>query len=342
MNKIEIVDRMLAALDAGEQAELVVVTGSHGSAPRSAGAWMAVFANGSFCGTVGGGRVEDLALAEASELLAAGKSRTVRYTLGGKKSDTGMICGGAVDLCYALVDDSVRAALEQERDVLKDRGEGVLAIDLAPLGDDVDDTAAHGAESARTAAGPLAWAVEHPLNQMDLRAGVSGGRYLEPICPEGFTYIFGCGHVGRACAGALAAAGFAVVACDDRPEMLEADLLPGAVDRRLVDYDDLAATCAIGPRDLVVSATSGHGSDYAVVSQALAAHPSYLGCLGSRKKTAFVRGKLADDGFAPEDIEGIHMPIGVPIHAETPEEIAVSIVAELISHRRTVLLPRPH
>ena len=74
-----------------------------------------------------------------------------------------------------------------------------------------------------------------------------------------------------------------------------------------------------------------------MVSQALAAHPSYLGCLGSKKKTAFVHGKLAEDGFASDDIERVHMPIGLSIHAETPEEIAVSIAAQMIDHRRTAL-----
>lgn len=337
MNKIEIVDRVLAALDAHEHAEVVIVTGAHGSSPRSAGAWMAVFADGSFAGTVGGGRVEDLALTEAAELLAACESRTVRYTMGGKKSDTGMICGGAIDLCYAFVDESVRDVLEREREILAARAEGVLAIDLTALGEGESDGAIHGAESARTISGPLAWTIEHPEHQAGISAGVAEGRYLEPVCPEGFTYIFGCGHVGRALAGVLTAAGFEVIACDNRSAMLEEHLLPGVHERRLVDYDDLSATCAIGPRDLVVSATSGHGSDYAVVSQALVAHPSYLGCLGSRKKTAFVHGKLAEDGFASDDIERVHMPIGLSIHAETPEEIAVSIAAQMIDHRRTVL-----
>ena len=131
---------------------------------------------------------------------------------------------------------------------------------------------------------------------------------------------------------------FAVIACDDRPEMLSAELLPGALERRLVDYDDLAATCAIGRRDFVVSATAGHGSDYEVISQALAAQPSYVGCLGSKRKTGFVRDRLIADGFSPQDAERLHMPIGLPIHAETPAEIAVSIAAQMIEHRRTVLV----
>ena len=160
-----------------------------------------------------------------------------------------------------------------------------------------------------------------------------GACYIEPLCPEGLTYIFGSGHVGRALAPVLANAGFAVVSCDDRAEKLTDDLLPGISDRRVVDYADLASTCAIGPRDIVISSTAGHGSDLKVVSQALGARPAYLGCLGSKKKTAFIHGKLAEEGYAQEEIDSIHMPIGIKIGAETPAEIAVSIAAELIAHR---------
>lgn len=338
MEKIEIVDALLAALGRGERAELVMVIGTFGSSPRSAGAWMAVFGDGTTAGTVGGGRVEELARQEALGLLGAQASATTRHALGGKSSDTGMICGGAIDLCYLLIDASQADVLGEVRQVLAERGKGTLRVDLSGVG--YPDDACVGADVAgRSHAGTLPMSVEDETSQRAV-AGMDGASYRETLCPEGLTYIFGCGHVGRSLAGVLAAAGFAVVACDDRPEMLGTDLLPAAMDRRLVDYGDLAATCAIGPRDLVVCATSGHASDYEVVSQALAAHPSYLGCLGSKRKTAFMRGKLMEAGFTPEQTDAVHMPVGLEIHAETPEEIAVSIAAQMICHRRTCLMPR--
>ncbi len=342
MNKIEIVDRLLETIDAGSCAELTVVAQTHGSAPRSAGAWMALFEGGELLGTVGGGSMEAIAQKDAQELLEARRSCLVRYTIGGKKSDTGMICGGAVTLCHVLVDATLRDVLSRERQVLADRGEGVLVFDLSGFGADVADTTEHGEASRRTVAGSVPWVIEHLSDQASIRAGIAGNRYLEPICPEGYTYIFGCGHVGRALASTLAATGFAVVACDDRPEMLERGLMSDAVECRLVDYDRIADTCTIGSRDFVVCATSGHKSDRAVVIQALACHPTYLGCLGSKKKTAFVHAQLAEAGFSEDEIAQVHMPVGVPIQAETPEEIAISIAAEMIEHRRTRLLPRIH
>ena len=249
-----------------------------------------------------------------------------------------MVCGGDVRLCYAHLDASCAEVLERMRGILERRGEGVLEIDLAPFG--ACDDGAHGAASARTVAGPLPLAIRFPPDRQGIAAGMDGTRYREPVSPEGHVYLFGCGHVGRALVPVLARAGFSVIACDDRPEMLSADLLPDAADRRLVDYGDLSATCSIGPRDLVVTATSHHAGDRSVVEQALAAHPSYLGCLGSKKKVGYVRAQLIEAGFAPEEADAVHMPIGLPIEAETPEEIAISIAAEMVRHRRTVIQPR--
>ena len=116
--------------------------------------------------------------------------------------------------------------------------------------------------------------------------------------------------------------------------------VPGVYDRRLVDYKNLSKQCPIGPRDLVVVATAGHKSDIDVVIQAMRAKPAYLGCLGSRRKTAFVRARLEQEGFTQDQIDGLHLPIGVAIEAEDPEEIAISIAAEMIHLRRTKLVPR--
>lgn len=86
--------------------------------------------------------------------------------------------------------------------------------------------------------------------------------------------------------------------------------MPGVYDRRLVDYKNLSELCPIGPRDLVVVATAGHKSDIDVVIQAMHAKPAYLGCLGSRRKTAFVRARLEQEGFTQDQIDELHLPIG--------------------------------
>ncbi|MFR3878100.1 MAG: XdhC family protein, partial [Collinsella sp.] len=146
--------------------------------------------------------------------------------------------------------------------------------------------------------------------------------HIETLCPEGLTYIFGCGHVGAATARVLTAAGFAVVACDDRPGTLTPEWVPGVYDRRLVDYKNLGEQCPIGPRDLVVVATAGHKSDIDVGgSQAMRAKPACLGChrFAPHRRRLMCVPATEQEGFTQDQIDGkLHLPIGVAIEAEDP------------------------
>ncbi len=281
MEKLDVVNAALGALKAGKTCELVVVAGTAGSSPRGVGAWMAVFADGSQAGTIGGGKIELFALNEARELLAAGQSRLVRYTMGGENSDTGMICGGAICLCYLHLDVSQVLLFQSVADVLAYRRIGDFVIDFEPfianaLEGDVAEY--HGGASRHTIAGcpELSLVEEGSKVTYTNAASEIPPAHIETLCPEGLTYIFGCGHVGAATARVLTAAGFAVVACDDRPGTLTPEWVPGVYDRRLVDYKNLSKQCPIGPRDLVVVATAGHKSDIDVVIQAMRAKPAYL------------------------------------------------------------------
>ena len=134
----------------------------------------------------------------------------------------------------------------------------------------------------------------------------------------------------------LAFAGFEVVVCDDRAEVLGLAHLPRTVERLRVDYGDLSVSVSIDARDFVVVCTAGHASDFDVLAQVLSARPRYVGCLGSKKKAAHTRARLREAGFPADAIDSIHMPVGVPIACETPEEIAVSIAAQVVDVRRSM------
>lgn len=329
MDKAKLLAHILRAGEAGEMVELVIVVDTQGSSPRSAGAWMAVFPDGSSQGTVGGGAVEMLAIREAKRLLDSRSSRVANVGMDGKSSETGMVCGGAVTLAYLYIDERTLPTLARAQEMIARREDAVLVVDMSSLPD--------GGEATGAVA---SFAIEPFEEGVSSRAALMrGSRYEEPLCPEGYVYVFGCGHVGRSTACALAAAGFSVIACDDRPSLLDPALLSGVAERRVVDYANLAATCAPTERDMVVTATSGHRFDLTVLKQMLPCRPTYLGCLASKKKAAYVRKELIAEGFSAELVDAIHMPIGLPIFSETPEEIAVSIVAEMIVHRRTHLMP---
>lgn len=345
MEKLDVVRAVTDSLVKGRACELVVVAGTAGSSPRGVGAWMAVFADGSQAGTIGGGKIELYGLREGAELLAAGRSRLVRYTMGGENSDTGMICGGAICLCYLYLEPSQADLFGRIGDVLAYRRMGDFVIDFGPFETvalEGDGTACHGEGSRRTIDGCPGLSLVPGTAESTYTNAASelGDAHVETLAPEGLTYVFGAGHVGAATAHVLTRAGFAVVACDDRPALVAREVLPDVFDRRVVDYKNLAATCPIGPRDLVVVATAGHKSDIDCVIYGLRAKPAYVGCLGSRRKTAFVHERLEQEGFTLEEVADLHLPIGVPIEAEDPEEIAISIAAEMIRLRRTKLMPR--
>jgi xanthine dehydrogenase accessory factor len=98
-------------------------------------------------------------------------------------------------------------------------------------------------------------------------------------------------------------------------------------------FDRILDDLPIGENSYVVIVTRGHGGDQAILRQVLRRRPGYIGMIGSRRKRGLIFEQLAREGFTPDDLSQVHCPIGLPVGAETPEEIAVSIAAELIATR---------
>ena len=146
-------------------------------------------------------------------------------------------------------------------------------------------------------------------------------------------YIFGGGHVSQATVPILTSVGFRCVVADDRAEFADPGLFPQAEAVYQINFDRIDEKIRILPQDYVIVMTRGHEYDYEVQAHALSKRPFYIGVMGSRHKIAFVTKRLLADGFSQEEIEKCHMPIGLAIKAETPEEIAVSIAGELIQLR---------
>lgn len=172
---------------------------------------------------------------------------------------------------------------------------------------------------------------------------VCGGNvlvYVEPVLGAPQLVVFGAGHVGRALTRAAGFAGFAVTVVDDRAEFADPGQLPEASRVRINSFADPFAEILVDANTFVVIATRGHAHDLEVLQAALKTEAGYIGLLGSRRKRdAFFKG-LRKNGFSDNDIQRVRTPVGVRIGAVTPNEIAVSITAELIQHRRTHGLSR--
>lgn len=166
--------------------------------------------------------------------------------------------------------------------------------------------------------------------------GVCGGSvtvYLEPILPKPCVVVIGGGHVGKAVAHLAKWLGFRVVVSDDRAELCTPEANPDADEFYAVSMEDLPKHLQINSQTYLVLTTRGMNVDVPGVPALLDTAAGYIGIIGSRRRWVLSQKGMIEAGVSPEKIESIHSPIGLEIGAETPEEIAVSIMAEIIMVR---------
>ena len=327
----EFLRAVVHGLEEGVPAELVSVVASSGSTPRGAGAMMAVFPDGTIRGTIGGGNVEYAAQKLAGELLASGgdAQKTLQF-VPGEAASLGMVCGGTVTLQFHFLSPQNR----QETAVLRDLIQASAGNETTWLvwhleGDRID------AMGTADRHGTRGLAQEPPALPALLGHGavLRDGWFAVPVVRAGRTYVFGGGHVSRALVPLLASVGFRPVVYDDRPEFADSALFPQAEAVMCGSFTDIGAHLTVTEEDSVVVMTRGHEADYEVLTQVLRSGAWYLGCIGSRRKLALCRERLMQAGFTQAEYARLHAPIGLAIGAQTPEEIAVSVAAEMIAVR---------
>ena len=160
--------------------------------------------------------------------------------------------------------------------------------------------------------------------------------FVEPVLPPPLLYIFGAGHVGYELYKAAGRAGFDVIVSDDREAYANVERFPEAREVIADDFDRALAGMTPSDSSYIVIVTRGHRDDMRVLRWAVKTQAKYIGMVGSRRKAITVFRELTKEGLNPELFERVHSPVGLDIGAITPEEIAVSIVAELIGIRRGV------
>jgi xanthine dehydrogenase accessory factor len=237
-----------------------------------------------------------------------------------------MVCGGTSRILVEPAGDPepYRLALD-----LLERGERMLlAKDVATGEIAVMDGAGRWALGRPASPAPAMKALEtgHPL--------LAEGVYYAPLLPREKLLILGGGHVGRALAGLAAGLGFSVTVGDDRESFAEAARFPKGVDTACGSYADIAARFPFDPSTYVVIVSRSHLTDLECVRAILGRPYRYAGFMGSLRKVRMVLAQAVKDGHPQAAVEAIHAPIGLDIEAETPEELAVAIAAELIAVRR--------
>lgn len=234
----------------GRELVAVTVAGCSGSTPREVGAKMLVLSRSEFLGTIGGGHLEELALADAAKCLEDGDSKTIKYPLGAK---TGQCCGGTVDLLFEVINRGPRL------------------------------------------------------------------------------YLFGAGHVGQAVCRTLQGTPFIVHAIDDRDEWINSASLPKDVIRHHCEWDEFVEKAQwSAERTYVAIMTHRHDVDQDIVEYVVKKPTRYVGLIGSQSKWERFKQRYSMKGLAPADFERVKCPIGLSVGGKAPQEVAVSIAAELL------------
>jgi xanthine dehydrogenase accessory factor len=158
--------------------------------------------------------------------------------------------------------------------------------------------------------------------------------YIEPVMLEPHLVILGAGHVGKTLSKLARFSGFRVTVVDDRAEFANRENVPDASDIVVDPFERAFDRVPVDKTTFIVVATRGHNHDLDAVKAALRTDAHYLGLLGSRRKKGLLFQALAESGFSKQDIDRVIIPVGVPIGSVTPEEIAVSIMAQIIEKRR--------
>jgi len=349
----DVFEEALKLMAANEPAALSTIVSSKGSLPMSKKAKMLVRGDGKIIGTVGGGCLEADVWDEARDVMDAGEASLQKFILTEEHAgENGLNCGGNVEIftepllkadAEEMFTEITRIRDARESAVLATRvtsGQSTASkilvrqdgSSMGSLGDPALESAVREvlAEHGRIP--------EDLLEVLEVGADSQGQPhrvFLESIVPEPSLYLFGGGHVSFAIARIAATVGFRIVIVDDRPMFANKDRFPMADETLILDLDSAFDDLKIDDLSYICAVTRGHQFDKPIVRQAMNTNAAYIGMLGSRRKIALMWKEFEAEGFSQEQLARVHAPIGLDIGADNPEEIAVSVVAELVNQRRS-------
>jgi xanthine dehydrogenase accessory factor len=341
----DVVRRLLDCLDRATPLSYCRLVETRGSTPQKAGAMMLVFADGSQAGTLGGGCVEAEVKRRALAVLADGKPEVARFQLDSDYGwDDGLICGGRMEvliepLAGQQAQDYYRALARQiesgagatEAVVFDAEGSG-LPAPASYLFDARDQLVAALGGEAGGQAPPLVREHLKPLATRPRPHAARGVAFL-PTLPRCRLVIVGGGHVGKAVADLAVDLDFDVWIVDDREEYVAEQRFPRAERRIAGQIDRVLPDLEITPDTYCLIVTRGHNHDEEALFHLVERGARYVGLIGSRRKIRMIYDDLLNEGVKEESLRRVHAPLGIDIGSQTVPEIAVSICAELVSHR---------
>jgi xanthine dehydrogenase accessory factor len=340
---------VLAACDLlnnGRPFVLATIIFQQGSTPRTAGTRMLITAEQEIFGTIGGGLLEGETMATAAAMSGQEPGRYLIFDLTNEDAaNTEMICGGRVKvLCDYIRPDAENQALFSAWHTELAHGRKAMLVTIIS-GNETEvehighvllfsDHRVQGSFEISDELREELTALVNQVGQVQVLNRQGRLFVVDPGQTAPTLYIFGAGHVAQPTAHLAAMVGFSVVVLDDRSDFANTARFPEArATRVLSNFETAFAGQAVNAESYVIIVTRGHLHDRTVLAQALKTPAAYIGMIGSRRKRDTIYDRLREDGYSKADIARVHCPIGLSIGADTPEEIGVSIVAELIAVR---------
>src|SRR6202521_5991028 len=312
----DVMTEVKAWLEQGDPVAVATVISTWGSAPRPAGSRMAISQSGKIAGSISGGCLEGEVFEQAQAILKGKPASLFHYGVSDDLAWTvGLSCGGEIDVLVeplAQVHRDLMAALEQEHPVVLETGVGE----------------APGARALLTPADPAVPDLlnrENPVRQ--------DGFFLEPFPRPPELLIFGGSHVAIPLTRLASAIGFRVTVVDARSKFADKDRFPEA--RRVIKAwpDEVLKDLPMDGSTYVVILTHDPKLDDPMFSAALPGRPRYIAAIGSKKTHRDRVGGLIKAGVFPAEIERVQGPVGLDLGAQTAEETALAILAQMVAAR---------
>jgi len=349
-----IYSEIVRVLSSGTPAALATIYEVIGSSPRGVGAKYLVRKDRSAFGSLGGGCLEAKVWQGAIDSINSSKNILMKFDLTDKDmTDSGLICGGTVAIFVEPLQSSKGNLFDLYQKVkeMREQGKrGVLATvrsrgstPVSPLASKIlleiggekwgalSEGEAFETEIRR-------WCESNPLKKLRVQPfSLNDGQYvnilLESITTDPTLYIFGAGHIAEALSPLAKMAAFKVVVIDDRPMFANPERFPEADEVLVESFELVFDKLHIDAQSYIVIVTRGHLYDGVVLEQTIRTRAGYIGMIGSKRKIAILYKGLKEKGVPEELLARVYAPIGIDIHSETPGEIAISIIAQLVKVR---------
>jgi len=298
---------------------LMVVVDSEYSSPGRAGFKMAVSKNKEMIDSIGGGRMEHDLVEDAVKNLNSSKNvlwlKKLYHQGDSHENSSGMICSGAQTIFTIKLGSENLQTIEKVLKSIESNKKFAIKLDYTGLA-----------------------FVEKDLLQKKIVYHFENEQkwfYQENISQQDMIYIIGGGHVGLALSKVMSLLGFYIVLLDNRPSLQTMEQNQFADDKKVINYDDIEKYIEEGDHSYIAIVSHTHETDKFTLQKVMNKNFKYIGMMGSKSKVKNAMNELSKLGFSEEKLKRIHSPIGIEIKSETPEEIAISIAAEIIKIRNS-------